>query len=583
MEQPIVMCGLGRVGWRILEYLLAAGLPVVVVDERCAANDPRLGQARLVKGDFRRMDVLEQAGVRQARGVLIITKEDLTNIATALMVRHLNQEVRIVLRLFNQNLVSRLGKAFHDIFALSTSSLTAPLFALTALTGQALGSIRLEGLKDGLRQVAELPIPDGSDLIGRSIAGLVDRYNLLVLAHGVKGGKESFLLDVDMDAQLSSGDRLIVCGEPHKIGSLLEGDDPALAHVRWAGWIRRMGRVVWRTLADVDISVKVCTGVLVCVIVISTLVLHLSLTNLPLHRAFYRTISLIATAADMRADEQTARWFAVFAGMLRLLGAALIAAFTAIVTNYLLRARLAGALEFRRIPDSGHVIVCGLGNFGFRVVEELLRCEERVVVIEMAKDSRFVSTARRLGVPVLIGDATLTAVLQQAHAVQARAVMATTSDDLVNLEIALMVRELKPTQRVVLNMTEPHLAQMLRESANVRLALSIPALAAPAFVAALFGDRVQSVFMIDGRMMAAVDLMVVPQDACLAGQAVRAVAKDYGLLPVAVFDCAGELQAGPMDSRLQSGCRLVGITMLTDLERLLKRGTVKKNSGAGDA
>ena len=67
MEQPIVLCGLGRVGWRILEYLLAAGLPVVVVDERCAANDLRLGQARLVKGDFRRMDVLEQAGVRQAR------------------------------------------------------------------------------------------------------------------------------------------------------------------------------------------------------------------------------------------------------------------------------------------------------------------------------------------------------------------------------------------------------------------------------------------------------------------------------------------------------------------------------------
>ena len=53
----------------------------------------------------------------------------------------------------------------------------------------------------------------------------------------------------------------------------------------------------------------------------------------------------------MGADDPRARWFSVFASVMRLMGAALIAAFTAILTNYLLRARLAGALEFRRIPD----------------------------------------------------------------------------------------------------------------------------------------------------------------------------------------------------------------------------------------
>ena len=338
--------------------------------------------------------------------------------------------------------------------------------------------------------------------------------------------------------------------------------------------------VFLRTVADVDLSVKVCTGVLVGVIILSTLI-FLTLTNLPLHRAFYRTISLMATAADMHADDPGVRWFSVFASVLRLLGAALIAAFTAIVTNYLLRARLAGALEFRRIPDSGHVIVCGLGNVGFRIVEELIRCHERVVVIEHDKDSRFVATARRLGVPVLIGDATLTAVLHQAHAVQARAVIAATSDDLINLEMALMVRELKPSQRVVLNMTDPQLARMLRESADVRLALSIPALAAPAFVAALFGDRVQSVFLADGRMMAAIDLLVPAQDACLAGQSVRSVAAAYGLLPVAVFDCQGNLVTDPMESNLEPGCRVVGISMLSDLERLLRRDVVKRPPANG--
>ena len=43
------------------------------------------------------------------------------------------------------------------------------------------------------------------------------------------------------------------------------------------------------------------------------------------------------------------------------------------------------------------------------------------------------------------------------------------------LEIALLVREVNPQQRVVLRMADPHLAQTLREAANVRLALSTSA------------------------------------------------------------------------------------------------------------
>src|SRR5207244_7349065 len=162
MEQPFILCGLGRIGWRVLEYLHAAGHPVVVVDTRCHPQDPRLGQAHLVKGDCRNKDVLQQAGVAQARGVLIMTNDDLVNISTALMVRHLNADVRVVMRLFHQNLIARLGKAVKDVYAFSTASMTAPLFALSALTGQALGTLRLEGVKDGLRQVAEWTVTAGS-------------------------------------------------------------------------------------------------------------------------------------------------------------------------------------------------------------------------------------------------------------------------------------------------------------------------------------------------------------------------------------------------------------------------------------
>ena len=81
--------------------------------------------------------------------------------------------------------------------------------------------------------------------------------------------------------------------------------------------------------------------------------------------------------------------------------------------------RLGGVLEVRRIPESGHVIVCGLSTVGFRVVEELVRLGERVVVIDRDPTCRFVPTARRLGAAVMIGDAAVLEVLRQANAASA--------------------------------------------------------------------------------------------------------------------------------------------------------------------
>ena len=169
-----------------------------------------------------------------------------------------------------------------------------------------------------------------------------------------------------------------------------------MPNLLWAGWLRRNGRVLIRTFSEVDLAVKICTAVLAAVVIGSTLVYHLGI-NKTLPDGLYRTISIMATGSDMHEDELPVGWQKVFVSFLRIFGAAVTAAFTAIVTNYLLRARLGSALEMRRIPDGGHVVVCGLGNVGFRVAEDLVRREERVVVIERVPDGRFVATARRWG------------------------------------------------------------------------------------------------------------------------------------------------------------------------------------------
>jgi Trk K+ transport system NAD-binding subunit len=568
--QPVIVCGLGKVGWRVLDYLRATGLAVVAIDQRCAADDTRLSGVRFLQGDFREATLLEKAGVQTARGVLVITSDDLVNTSAALMVRSLNPHVRIIVRLYNENLIARLGKAVKNTFTLSVAELTAPLLALTALQGQGLGAF---GDASNRTEIIDLPVTGTSWLAGQNIQDATARISALPLAHLPKSGTPAYLADVDRARVLAPGDRIIACGEREALAAALrELDGEAIPTLYLAGWTRRTARVVWRAAHEMDTAVKICTVVLVSVVAFSTLVYHFAI-DLSWHESLYRTVSVIATGADLRAD-RLEPWQKIFISGLRLTGAALIASFTAIFTNYLLRARLRGALDIGRIPDSGHVIVCGLGNIGFAVVKELLRYNERVVVIERQRDSRFIGGLRRLGVASIIADATVLEVLRQAHAGSAAAVIAATNDELANLEIALLARDLNPRLRVIVLLQDLNLARTLREAANIRFALSIPNLVAPAFVASLFGDRVHSVFLMENRIFAVMELRIDAADAFLAGRLLSVVARDYRLMVVKL--CRGEetRRNGELDIRLMPGDCLTVIAALGDLDRIFRRERV---------
>ncbi len=570
MEAPIVLCGLGRLGTRILTHLHAANLPVVVIDNRCSAEDERLQGARLVRGDFRQRAVLESAGIADARAVLILSNDDLVNISATLRVRAINPHVRIVLRLFNQSLLTRLGSVLRNVHVLSTSLLTAPVLAMTAVAGQGLAAFEVDGGEEE-RRIVELQVGPDSQILGRSIGEVLASREAVALAHLPAAGPERFLLDVDVETRLRAGDRLVLCARPRALAALESDMDADAPHLLWAAWPRRLARVARRTLGEIDPAVLICTLVLFGVILASTLILCLGVEKYKLIDALFRTVSIMATGASMyEPDVEYSPGMKIFVAALRIIGAALIAAFTAIFTNYLLRARLGGALEVRRIPDGGHVLICGLGAIGYRVVEELLRYGEPVVVIERDAGNRFVRAVRRLGAPVIIGDAGVAGVLQEAHAATSRAVIAATDDDLTNLAIALLVRELHARHRVVLLMSDPDLAHLLREAADVRYALSVPMLAAPAFLASLFGDRVLSVFQIRGQLFAALDVLIQPSDPFVE-QSVRAMSVDYRFQAVALLPAQGPPPHPFLARRLRAGDRLVGIIALTDLQPLLRR------------
>jgi Trk K+ transport system NAD-binding subunit len=552
----------------VLDSVRAAGRPVVVVDLNTPPDDPRLCGARAVKGDCRRAEVLEAAGVKEAGAVVIVTSDDLVNVSAALLVRKLNPTARVVVRMFNQNLLGRFGAAVKNTVALSVSGLTAPLLALTAVTGDALGAFKLD---DGPRQVSELVVAEGSDLAGKRITDVAREHNLIPVAFTpTADGPPKLLLDVPADAKLAPGDRLVVCGTPADLLRLLERErGDLLPGVRWAGAVRRWLRTARSTFLEVDLPVKIATPVLFVTILASTLVFRYGLGN-EWPDGLYNTVNVIATGGELHGEGKP-EWAKVFLAVLKLAGAALLAAFTAIFTQYLIRAKLGGALEVRRVPDGGHVVVCGLGNIGYRLVMELTAMGERVVAIDRVADNPFIATVRRKGVPTFVGDVTLPEVLKQTNAAAAKAVIAATSSELANLEVALLAREANPKQRVVVRLIDPAFAESVREAADIRHAMSIPSLAAPAFAAALFGDRVQTLVTAAGRTLVVIEIVIDPEDTFLAGKSLRAIVLDYRLLPVAL---GGRDPGDIRGYRLKLGDRLTVVAELPDVERLIRREAV---------
>jgi len=203
----------------------------------------------------------------------------------------------------------------------------------------------------------------------------------------------------------------------------------------------------------------------------------------------------LLTGASLPADIQDAAGntaLRVYAIFLSLVGAAIVAVVYAFITDALIRSRLLQTLGRRTVPGSirDHVIVVGLGSIGHRVALGIAARGVPVVAVEVSDDGRFVSPTRAAGIPVFIGDARHREVLDELHLGTARAIVAATNDDLVNLSVALNARKARPDLRVVVRLYDPEFATRVQRGFRIRFTRSVSHLAAPAFAAAAVRSEV---------------------------------------------------------------------------------------------
>ncbi len=225
VEHPIVICGLGRVGYRVAEQLLELEAPIVGVEAVASPLVDALLERGMpvIMGDVRNQEVLRDAGVERAQTVLVCTHDDLANIEAAFHVRSLNPKAEVVLRLFEDEIAHEIQHSFKVKAVLSRSAIAAQAFAYAAIGLEVLEAFDVD---DAAYFLARVPLSLNAPQLGQPLGRLADNADVTPVCLS-RGGR----LHVEPPAEtlLCADDALFVFASAERLNVLAQSQD-AMPH-----------------------------------------------------------------------------------------------------------------------------------------------------------------------------------------------------------------------------------------------------------------------------------------------------------------------------------------------------------------
>jgi Trk K+ transport system NAD-binding subunit len=521
----VLLCGLNELGFQTMEELHRLGEEVVVVAraprEEFAARARALG-VTLLEGNYRHEQMLRSAAVQSASALVITEDDDVGNVHAALVAHDLNPGLRIRLRMFNQELGRRVHLLFRDCQVLDAAAMAVPAFVSAALHRDREQRMRVNGR----------PL-----VVRRGSAG--EPGVLMPIARVLEDGSAELFPQ--------AGDGLLCLAEEPADQAPGAGERRVRLRPRRAGTVASVGAV----LAG-DRRLRVLAAVLLALCALSVLVFA-RFRHLDLMDSVYFTITIVTTTGfgDINLLDAPGP-LQLFGVVMMLVGTGTLTIMFALLTDAIISARLARVQDPVPRHLSDHVVVCGLGNIGYRVVEQLASLGLPVVAVELDGSNRFIPVMRHLGVPVLTGDIRLRDTLVALQVASARSMVVVTSSDIVNLETALNARALSPGLRVVLRLFDSDLAARVERAFDIHSSRSPSALAAPAFAAAAVGEQVIATVSAGRRVLLVARLRVGDGSRAAAGTVVGFEEATAGRV-LALSDGGRHRWCPPADTALVAG------------------------------
>jgi len=215
-----IICGFGRIGEIIARQLKERGIPLVVVE-----NNPehvsRLEESgySFVVGDATREEVLQEAGIERASGLVSVVHSDADNVYITLTARSLKPDLYIVARAEERGAEQKLKRAGADKvespYEIGGRKMAYAILRPTVTTFMELAMA--EGVDLSMEEVAVEPT---SPLIGLALKDSGIRRDLDIIVVAIKRASGEMLYNPTPDTQIEGEDTLVVLGMRQNLEAL---------------------------------------------------------------------------------------------------------------------------------------------------------------------------------------------------------------------------------------------------------------------------------------------------------------------------------------------------------------------------
>ena len=221
----VIVLGAGHVGLRVVRLLHEMKVDVVVIDN---APDDEVQtylsekSIPLIRGDAHNSAVLEKAGLKYADAFVACTGNDDTNMHAIMRARSMNENVRIVVRVWDDQIAGHMQEFMNVQYVLSSSGIAAPAFAGSAVGIEITQTVKVGGHDYSM---IKLNVEPGSFMDGKAIDFLQDEENLDIVLHGVSGSEP--VVHPPGDVVVRGHDTLVLFARHSKITDVVARNRPA--------------------------------------------------------------------------------------------------------------------------------------------------------------------------------------------------------------------------------------------------------------------------------------------------------------------------------------------------------------------
>jgi len=221
IKDHYILCGYGRIGRIVSQELKPKGLPMLVID-----NNPDMKEVfensniPYIIDDATNEEVLAEAGIRKAKGLVSLVTSDADNLFITMTARGLNPDLFILVRADEESTQKKLLRAGADRVVLPYL-IGGQKMAQTILRPAVTDFLEFTTHSKNMDLILEeMPVGEGSKLKGLTLIDSEIRKKMDVIIVAIEKGDGEMVFNPSSQTRIEMGDTLIALGKTSDLDRL---------------------------------------------------------------------------------------------------------------------------------------------------------------------------------------------------------------------------------------------------------------------------------------------------------------------------------------------------------------------------